>query len=337
MNFIDTDKASFSLREKAINTETKTILVTNFENSEQEKDLTEPPNCNGFGRIRHFRLRSGDEWPKNPLPILPAQKALKLPHSDMIRAQIFQNAVCNWRCWYCFVDFKLLSGNKKFSEHLTCETLLDYYQDQQAPPLVIDLTGGQPDITPEWVPWMIQALIDRNLSEKVYLWSDDNLSNDYFWRHLSKEQLKLVISYKMYGRVCCFKGIDELSFSQNTGAEPSLFNEQFILWEKLLKTGMDLYSYITLPAVTSTDFKGAISSILDKIQTIDETYPLRIVPLQIQKFTPVLSRMKNLHLDLLEGQKIAIEVWQEEIRKRFSTIDLVKNITNVKTKFQSYE
>ena len=72
-----------------------------------------------------------------------------------------------------------LVETKKYSAHLTCVTLLDYYQEQEAPPLVIDLTGGQPDITPEWVPWMMEALIDRGLSNHVYLWSDDNLSNDF--------------------------------------------------------------------------------------------------------------------------------------------------------------
>ncbi len=337
MNYIDTEKASCSLREKSINTNAKTILVTNFENSQQEQDLTEPANCNGFGRIRHFRLGNGIKWPINPLPILPAQKALGLDENSMIRTQVFQNAVCNWRCWYCFVDFKLLSGNRRFSEHLDCETLLDYYQNQEDPPLVIDLTGGQPDITPEWVVWMMQALTKRGLSEKVYLWSDDNLSNDYFWKYLSTDQIKQLVSYKMYGRVCCFKGIDELSFSNNTGAEPSLFYQQFSLWEKLLKTGLDLYSYITLPAITSTDFKGAIKWVLDKIQNVDETYPLRIVPLKIQEFTPVVSRIKDLQLNLLEGQEMAIQIWQEEMRRRFSTEDLQKKITDVKTKFQPYE
>ncbi|HNP22621.1 MAG TPA: hypothetical protein PKM63_22925 [Panacibacter sp.] len=337
MNFINTESVSLNLRDKAINTEAKTILITNFENSEQEKDLTEPPNCNGYGRIRHFRIGNCIDWPKNPLPILPAQKALNIPSDEMIRAQVFQNAVCNWRCWYCFVDFKLLSGNKKYSAHLTCVTLLDYYQEQEAPPLVIDLTGGQPDITPEWVPWMMEALIDRGLSNHVYLWSDDNLSNDFFWKYLTEEQIKLVSSYRNYGRVCCFKGIDELSFSHNTGAEPSFFNAQFMLWERLLKAGIDLYSYITLPAITSTDFYGAIGSVLDKIQSVDENYPLRMVPLKIQKFTPVISRMKDLQIDLLEGQENAIEVWQQEMKKRFSAEDLNKQITDVKLKFRKYE
>jgi organic radical activating enzyme len=337
MNYIDTDKASLSLREKAINVAEKTILITNFENSEQEKDLTEPPNCGGYGRVRHFRLGGGKDWPINPLPIYPALRALNLPERDIIRAQVFQNAVCNWRCWYCFVDFKLLSGNKKYSTHLNCETLLNYYQDQDNPPLVIDLTGGQPDLTPEWIPWMMEALTNRGLSEKVFLWSDDNLSNDYFWRYLSKDQIEQIKAYKLYGRVCCFKGIDELSFSYNTGASPDLYNQQFELWERLLKTGIDLYSYITLPAPSTTDFAAAIVKFMDQIQSIDETYLLRIVPLKIQEFTPVVSRMHDLETDLLVGQSKAIQVWQEQLSKRFSKDLLAKNISDIKTKYQNHE
>ena len=83
---------------------------------------------------------------------------------------------------------------------------------------------------------------------------------------------------------------------------------------RLLKAGIDLYSYITF-AITSTDFYGAMGSVLDKIQSVDENYPLRMVPLKIQKFTPVISRMKDLQIDLLEGQENAIEVWQQEMKK----------------------
>lgn len=333
MVYIDTDKASITLRDKAINVIEQKILVTNLLNSEQEKDLSEPANCNGFGRIRHFRLRNGADWAINPLPIYPAQRALRLPFSDIMRAQVFQNAVCNWRCWYCFVDFKLLSGNRKFSDYLDCSTLLDLYQRQENPPLIIDLTGGQPDLTPEWIPWMMQELQNRHLESSVYLWSDDNLSNDYFWRYLSKEQISLISDYRMYGRVCCFKGIDEASFSHNTGANPAEYSNQFLLWERLLKTGIDLYSYITLPANSKTDFSTTIKRFFDKIQKIDENYILRIVPLKIQKFSPVISRIKDLENDLLIGQELAITAWNEELHSRFSSDALNTNITDIKTKY----
>ena len=52
--------------------------------------------------------------------------------------------------------------------------------------MVLDLTGGQPDLVPEWILWMMCELRARGLERKVYVWSDDNLSNDYFWRFLSE-------------------------------------------------------------------------------------------------------------------------------------------------------
>lgn len=334
MTYIDTEKVSLPLREKAIDRSTKSILITNFENSDQEKDLTEPANCKGFGRIRHFKIGDGFTWPQNPLPILPACKALGLPPSNEIRAQVFQNAVCNWRCWYCFVDFKLLSGSRKYSDFLDCNTLIDYYLDQDTPPLMIDLTGGQPDLTPEWVPWMMEALIERGLSDKIYLWSDDNLSNDYFWKYLSEEQIELVTTYKMYGRVCCFKGIDEASFAHNTGAHPSWYPQQFDIWERLLKTGMDLYSYVTLPAESTTDMPSTIKKFLDHIQRVDENFPLRMTPLKISEFTPAVSRIKDLEKDLFVGQELAISLWRDEMSRRFSKEQLALPITETKTLYQ---
>src|ERR1043165_6298843 len=156
MTYINTEEFSAHLRNKAINIDQKSILMTNFTGSLQERDLTEPTNCNGFGRIRHFKLDTGNDWISNPLPILPAAKMLGVKANDQIRAQVFQNSICNWRCWYCFVDYSLLSGDQRHGSFLTCEQMLDLYLAEKNPPPMIDLTGGQPDLTPEWVPWMMQ-------------------------------------------------------------------------------------------------------------------------------------------------------------------------------------
>jgi hypothetical protein len=105
---IDTDTVSEHYRGRAVDLHTKRLLITNFRGTAQEPDLSEPPNCDGFGRVRHFRRATSAGWPANPLPIDPACKALGLPATEQLRAQVFQNAVCNWRCWYCFVPFNLL-------------------------------------------------------------------------------------------------------------------------------------------------------------------------------------------------------------------------------------
>jgi uncharacterized Fe-S cluster-containing radical SAM superfamily protein len=326
---IDTTSFSEHLRTRGIDSDNKKILITNYSGSLQEEDLTEPANCNGFGRIRHFKLKSKESWPINPLPILPVAKALNIPITNDIRAQVFQNAVCNWRCWYCFVDFKLLSGDRKYSEFLSCDELLDLYLQQENVPNVIDLTGGQPDLTPEWIPWMMESLISRGLQEKVFLWSDDNLSNDYFWKLLTPQQINTVTDYKMYARVCCFKGIDEDSFSLNTLAAPELFNNQFDLFQRFHQLGLDLYGYITLTASTSTNFEYVIPKFLDRIQSIHENLPLRIVPLEIFKFKPVIDRVTDIHEDLMVGQYKAVEVWANELKKRFSQSLLGADITDI--------
>ena len=314
---INTEKFSSHLRDKGIILSERKILISSFTDSEQSNDITEPTNCNGYGRIRHFKLGGGNNWPENPLPIFPAAKALNLSNDTQIRAQVFQNSICNWRCWYCFVDYNLLSGDRKHSDFFSCEELLDMYLQQNDPPQMIDLTGGQPDLTPEWVPWMMEALIKKGLSDKIFLWSDDNLSNDYFWRYLSKGQIDLIRNYKMYSRVCCFKGINEESFTLNTKAEPALFNQQFELCKKLLQTGLDLYCYVTLTAPSNTDFEKVIAIFLDKVQDVHLNLPLRIIPLEIFEFTPVKGRMNEIFNDMIIGQYKAIEVWQKEIEKRF--------------------
>jgi len=327
--YINTDKISKQLREKAIKINSQSILITNFNGSNQEKDITEHPNCKGFGRVRHFKLNAGEDWVPNPLPILPAAKAFGLNAVSEIRAQVFQSSVCNWRCWYCFVDHSLLKGNLDHASFLTCDEMLDLYLSQDNPPLVLDLTGGQPDLTPEWVLWMMQAILKRGLEKKIYLWSDDNLSNDYLRIHLTEEQISFMAAYKMYSRVCCFKGIDEQSFSLNTNANPKLFDNQFMLCKRLLDFGFDLYCYLTLVSPSKTDFKTTIPNFLDKIQKIHELLPLRIVPLRVFKFTPLEGRMNKINNDLFEGQLKAINVWTTEIQKRFSSKLLNTPITEI--------
>jgi uncharacterized Fe-S cluster-containing radical SAM superfamily protein len=329
MLYIDTENISLKLRKRAINIEQKSILITNFKYSEQEKDFSEPKNCNGFGRIHHFKLGSGSLWPIDPLPNLPVAKAFNIEPDYELRTQVFQNAVCNFHCWYCFVDSKLRNGNCKYSSFLTCNVMLDLFLDQINNPIIIDLSGGQPELTPEWVPWMMEAIIEKGLEKKIYLWSDDNLSCDYLYKYLNNEQLQLMSTYKMYSRVCCFKGIDKQTFSLNTRAKPDLFEKQIEIFKSLLELNLDLYCYITLTAPSITNFNLVIPNFLDLIQEIDENLPLKIVPLQIFKYTPVNSRINGNYTDMLNGQFLAIKVWEMELTKRFSLEQLKLPITDV--------
>jgi organic radical activating enzyme len=329
VKLINTDQWSSRWRHTGIDLDNKKILLTNFHGTEQEADLSESPNCEGFGRIRHFRRETSPGWPLNPLPIDPALKFLGGPSVDLLRAQVFQNAVCNWRCWYCFVPFNLLSANHKHSAWLTAEELLDLHLSQPEPPRVLDLTGGQPDLTPEWVPWMIQEVRLRGMEKQIYIWSDDNLSTDYFWTFLSASEIDMVADAKNYGRVCCFKGFDEMSFSFNTLAERSLYLRQFELFRRFVNLGIDVYAYVTLTSSTADRLIDRMKAFVDKLQGIHENLPLRTVPLEIQVFSPVHARVTDEHRKALEIQQEAIVAWNTEIEDRYSQDKRTLPITEV--------
>lgn len=327
---INTSNFSQILRAKLIKTEEKKLFITNFKNSIQESDLTSPANCNGFGRIRHFRRLETKTWMPDNLPIEPSRKALGLKEQAMMPAQVFQLGACNWRCWYCFVDFSLLSANERHGDWLTTDEIVELYKKEVTRPIIIDLSGGQPDLTPEWVPWMMESLKKFELDNTTYLWSDDNLSSDYFWKFLTKNDHETIAGYKNYGRVGCFKGFDDVSFSFNTLATPDLFNQQFDLMKRFVTFGLDIYGYAIFTTPNRTDLKHKVAIFVDRLQAIHGNFPLRIVPLEIKEYKANINRIKKIPAEVMESQYYVLEAWQTELLKRYTSKDLSKNMANVR-------
>ncbi len=328
MTAIDTDAYSAQLRAKAVDLSVQALLISDLRGTAQENDLSEPVNCGGYGRIRHFSSAASPGWPPNPLPILPAAAALGIPPGDQMRAQVFQNAVCNWRCWYCYVPFSLLSGNEKKAQWFAAAELVDRYLAEPERPGILDLSGGQPDLVPEWVAWTLQALDERRAGD-VYVWSDDNLSGPYFWSHLTETQRELIATHPRYGRVCCFKGFDAESFAFNTRAAPELFDRQFELFARLLATGMDLYAYVTLTGPVGERIGEKVARFIDRLQRISDALPLRTVPLEIEVWGPVAPRLTAARRQALDVQNQAIEAWNTEVEARFTPADRQRPIDEI--------
>jgi len=316
--WIDTTSVAERLRARIIDLERRRILISRIADSAQARDLTVPANCAGFGRIRHFRRQTAAGWPQNPLPIDPAARALNVESADLLRVQAFQNAACAWRCWYCFVPFEMLAGNPKLGTWMSADELIDLYMAEPNRASVIDLTGGSPDLTPEWVLWMMRALRSRGLERSVYLWSDDNLSTDFLWRHLTTANRQELAAYPMYGRVACFKGFDAASFAFNTRADPKAFALQFELMKRLVAERIDCYGYATFTAEIDIGLDAAMHDFVDRLQHIHPNLPLRTVPLRIEPFSPVVPRLDDSRRNALVVQDAAIAAWNGELGRRFT-------------------
>lgn len=333
MTMREPDEFASLLRDRGIDTSQNRILVSVLAGSEQESDLSEPVVCEGLGRIRHFHRDTSHGWPDNPLPIAPAVRWLGqvVPH-DTVRALVYQNAVCNWRCWYCFVPFNLLAGHVSRSRWVTAEYLVDLYKamPDKDRPAVIDLSGGQPDLVPEWTVWMVDAIARAGLTRHVYLWSDDNLSNDYLFRFLPPEAISRLATAPNYGRVCCLKGFDRRSFAFNTGAPEEYFDRQLSLLRRIIDTGIDVYCYATLTTPTlpaSPD--DEMRHFVDQLQSIDEYLPLRLIPLEILVFGPVVPRLRSGHAESLKFQQHMVAAWQVVLTERFADAQRAMVITDV--------
>lgn len=315
---IDTARSSERLRARAIDVPGRRLLVARLAGSGQARDLTAPANCDGFGRVRHFRLATSPGWPPNPLPIVPACKALGIaPPPAAMTAQVFQNAACNWRCWYCYVPYDLLGADPRRSAWLTPEALVALYAAVPDRPRVLDLSGGSPDLVPEWVPWTMEALAAAGLDRSTYLWSDDNLSTTYLFDRLAPAQVELVRSYRNYGRVCCFKGFDARSFAFNTRASEADFDRQFDVMARLLALGVDVYGYVTLTTPCPDGIGEGVRRFVDRLQSLDPNLPLRVVPLEIRVFSPVEERLDGTRRSSLVLQQEAVATWMDELDKRF--------------------
>jgi uncharacterized Fe-S cluster-containing radical SAM superfamily protein len=325
---IDTTKFSEHLRSRMLDRENHQILMTRLDGSDQEKDLSVPANCGGLGRIRHFRRSTSPGWPENSLPIDPAAHALGLgARLDQIEAIVFQNSGCNWRCWYCYVPFDRLSANEEHSAWISMGELIQRYASLCNKPKVVDLSGGQPELTPEMTLWTIRALQDQGLNEDCFLWSDDNLSEDYFWTKLSGAEE--IAEYKNYGRVGCFKGFDAASFSFNTLATEDWFDRQFDVMRRSISSGLKMYGYATFTTPDRADIKHRMACFVDRLQRIHHNLPLRIVPLEVQVFTPTAGRIKAEHLAALQVQHEAVEEWNRHLSSRFSDAERAESIDQV--------
>jgi uncharacterized Fe-S cluster-containing radical SAM superfamily protein len=307
---IDTATTADRMRSRIIRPERREILVSRLSGSAQEEDLTSPVNCGGLGRIRHFRRETAPGWPENFLPLDPAARALGLNLADVMEAEVFQNAACAWRCWYCFVPFELLGGDERRSEWVTADELVTRYAALENRPSIVDLSGGSPDLTPEWIVWTLDALERAGIADQTYLWSDDNLSTDLVFELLSSAEIEAMAAAR-YGRVCCFKGFDAESFSFNTGAEPGAYEKQFERFARYVELGLDVYAYVTFTGPLLAGVEEKVLRFHERLRAIWGELPARTVPLRIEAFGPVQARNARRDLSIpLAVQEAAIGAWQ---------------------------
>ena len=319
------------LRNLVYDRSNRKFLLSHIRSSNQSLDLSVPSNCGGYGRIHHFQRQVDPYWNNNPLPMDPACHALGIEETDIIEAQVFQLAACNVHCWYCFVPDLLKCADTALSNWFSAEEMITEYLKDAPDVRILDLSGGNPELAPEWILESMHSLERIGKTNEVYLWSDDTLTTDYLFE-MDKTEIEYMASYAMYGKVCCFKGFDYESFSFNSGISPELFDKQFERFNRYYELGFDLYGYVTLTCSNTDNIDKKVDLFADRLQRIYYYLPLRVIPLKIVTFATMETRMNPEYKKAMDNQIVVLESWNRMLNARFSELERKKKIYERPTK-----
>jgi len=275
------ERNALSLRNKALNHDRRAIRLAYLLDSQQEGDISKPIIFDGYVRLHTFSEVEKPGWILDPLPTIPASSKLECSPQLVRNARILQLSACNLRCWYCFVDYKNLTPSSPNSKEVSVSDIISALQLYSNEPYVLDLSGGNPGLVPEWLVWTIEELLIQDLTN-IYVWIDDNLTINFYNRFLTNDQIALISSFPRFGSVGCFKGFDGTSFSFNTGLPESSFCKQFSNFKSLFSYNWDIYGYVTFTTPSDKDLQKRIELFVNALQEIDTMLPLRVIPLEIK-------------------------------------------------------
>lgn len=319
---IDVDRLAKKIRARLFKSSTREYYIANLRGSLEEKDQYTLVNCNGFGRrrkLKDFRLHL-----ENPItnPDRPAVNFRTVAGVNELETQVFQIAGCNLRCWYCYVDDNRLSG--RGGAYMTANEMVDLYLGEENRSPVLDLSGGEPSLVPEWLYDTLVALEQREQREKVHVWIDDNLTSFNYWTYLTKKERQFISDTPNHCRAVCFKGFDQESFQFTTLAKADFFERQFQVAQRYVDEAIKLYGYVTFTTDQSSNHSDVIERFVDRLQCVSEDLPLRVIPLRIVKFHAMRPRLLNERADALRIQEEVFEIWNSTLQTRFGKVSKLR-------------
>lgn len=315
------------MRARLVRPAEREVLIAHLGGTRESQDDYTRLNCGGFGRIRRFETFSIHLRADPSLPAKPHYRGM--PPVVPFETQVFQIGGCNWACWYCFVDDELLEGDARRGRFMTAGEMVDLYLAEPDRPEVLDLSGGQPDLVPEWCLWTMQAIEARGLRGAVRIWIDDNLSGSFMRRFLKPAEIAYMAEFPLHSRVGCFKGFSPESFALNTKASPRAFERQFGVMRDLIRDGFDMYAYATFTAEPTDRLAEQIRDFVDRLQDVDRQLPLRTIPLEVRPFTALQDRAAEVSGSWIAFQHEAVQTWEDELRSRFAPAELVASYDEI--------
>lgn len=297
-----------------------------YNNLESKKNLK--VNLDDFGRIRTFIRDKFEDWNSDPIPMDIISKKFNYKKLDKVDVQMIEVAKCNLHCWWCYLPDEIRRINDNYMKWFSVEELVNLLTRDNSSCKSVYLSGGNPELVPEFIYSFMKELDKRNLSEKIFLWSDDVLTTDYLI-NFDKEKIDYMVKYNNYAKICCLKGFDEESFAFNTLLDSGVFKEQLHRLKKYIEMGFDVYCYIILTCNSLEKAKVKVKKLIKQLQDISYNLPLRVIPIKIETFSAVIPRLNDEREKAILNQYEVLNIWNKEIKKIYNEDEINKNIAEI--------
>lgn len=302
-------------RDKFYRENERAVLFANILETKEAEDFYHCVNHDGFGRIREFTKFSMHIETE----LIKHRKFIRINGegrwSEQYLSQVFQIGVCPLRCRYCFVDRQNLDGTNKNSVFLQPEDIIGMFLETWPDIRNLDLSGGSPDLFPEFLFGLLHEIERVGLKGKITIWSESNLDTRFYSR-LSKGMMNYIITFPYFHLLCSLKGWDSESVLYNTQNTMN-FEEQVKGIEFFCRKHFPISVYLVFIGNRVATLED-IRKLYVRLKNIDMRLPEWCIPLYIKKFS-AQAMEGNLYKDTYGEQKKAAEWWDTLIVNNPST------------------
>ncbi len=222
-------------------------------------------------------------------------------------AAITHVAACNFRCAYCYVDFRHLAGGDRFTtspEQVVEEFVLlqQAASDAGRRLSLLRVSGGEPLLAPALVLGIHKEMRRRDILGASVLKVESNLSAlPYAWREgglrLTSEERTTLRRIKLHATLHAAPG---------GNVWPSIRDGL----EIAIESGFDVY-----PAVGANDWTQAdLENLFEELSAVDPALPRRLAVRPFQLDYPVLAKRRGLPSPR-EGEAPSL-IWEEILLRR---------------------
>jgi sulfatase maturation enzyme AslB (radical SAM superfamily) len=237
---------------------------------------------------------------------------------------IVQSSLCNFRCHYCYVDFKYLG---KIMIHVTAEEILNQFLAEREKARtqglnynVLRISGGEPMLVPDLTLYCLRRLKELKLDKEICIKTETNLSPlakmdngqpmAALWADLAE-----MASYQNFLVHPTIHGISANNLRENANTPLAMFDMVCEGLATLVEYGIDFYPSFGANTVELAD----VEPFFERLVAIHKNLPLRVAARPFKfDYNAVTNRHNDDIINQVNQQRMVLDKWDELLKRQYA-------------------